>query len=150
MLFFIHTCVIQQPGDGDGDGDGPAEGSDGITDWLGAVIKPAYQDKRVVVFANRRLPSALTHAIRALGQFLLDGSPDDAYDRTKIAELLRRQAACQREFGRLVADEVDPLQAQPVLPDITPVFVARGDSILEPARQGSAPEPQGSEHPKRD
>ena len=49
--------------------------------------------------------------------------------RAKVAELLTRQAACQREFGRLVANEVDPLLSQPVLPPaITPVFVARGDS----------------------
>ena len=116
--------------------DNDADGGDGIADWLGVVIKPAYQDKRVSVFSNRPLPDELRRAIRALGQLLIDSGPEDAYDRTKLAELLQRQAAVQHELGRLVADEIDPMLAQPVLP----VFVARGPSILEPAKQSSAPD----------
>ena len=93
-------------------------------EWMGAVVKPKYQDRRISVFSNRSLPDQLLEAVRAVGLFILDGAPEDAYDRAKLAELLRLQAACQAEFESLVdADGDDEMAAMPV-------FVSRGDSLL--------------------
>ena len=95
--------------------------TDGIADWMGIEVKPAFQDKTCAVFANRPMPPPLQSAVRELSNFIIAGRPADAYDRAKLAELLRLQAAVQRRFEELVALEVDDVQArasprQPVAP----------------------------------
>lgn len=93
-------------------------------EWMGAVVKPKYQDNRISVFSNRSLPDEVLKAVRQACQFILDSTPDDAYDRTKVRELLRLQAACQAEFEKVVVEGDDEMAA-------LPVFVSRGDSLLK-------------------
>lgn len=93
-------------------------------EWMGAVLKPKYQDNTLSVFSNRSLPDELLSAVRRCSQFILDGTPDDAYDRAKVRELLRLQAACKAEFEKVVVEGDDEMAAMPV-------FVSRGDSLLK-------------------
>ena len=80
-------------------------------EWMGAVVKPKYQDNTLSVFSNRSLPDELLSAVRRCCQFILDGTPDDAYDRAKVRELLRLQAACKAEFEKVVVEGDDVLVA---------------------------------------
>ena len=93
-------------------------------EWMGAVLKPKYQDNTLSVFSNRSLPDELLSAVRRCSQFILDGTPDDAYDRAKVRELLRLQAACKAEFEKVVVEGDDEMAAMPV-------FLSRGDSLLK-------------------